>query len=145
MEEFEVATQLMKEWNVPSWIGTIVTLVLVMVLIKKYLLNGVGTKVYTLAEKIVTLEKERVSTQIKTEVDLKTLVCEIQKVSAAILQDRDHYGDRITLTEQHILDTIRPLSEKVGATHQAVMELFKVTEKREASVRDMAPREKKVS
>ncbi len=146
MNEFEVATQLMKEWNVPSWIGTIVTLVLVMVLIKKYLLNGVGTKVYTLAEKIVTLEKERVSTQIKTEVDLRSLVEGIKKMSTLVYESRDHSGDRINLVEQRILQRVHELDEKVCDTHKTTIELFHIIEKREnLPARDMGSREKKVS
>lgn len=146
MEEFEFASKLFKDWDVPGWIGTILMLIFLTVLVKKYLFNGIGTKLYGLFGEVIDLEKARIQTQTKTEVDLCTLVEEMKKMSVFLYESRDYYGGKINLIEQRILQRVHALDEKVCDTHKTTIELFHIIEKREnLPARDMGSREKKVS
>jgi len=135
MEEFEVANKLFKEWNVLSWAGASITLVVLLVLIKKYLFSGFGVALNNLTKTLITLETERARTITRTDMNLTALSEEIKKTSeriqalaTTIIQNREYCGNRIELVEQRFLESIRKVDMKIIDMYQVMTKLSQTTQ-----------------
>ncbi len=130
MNELEGVSKLLQDWNVDGWVGSIFTLVVIMITLKKYIFNGFGGTLTGLMKDYMGLESERVATLTKTEKDIHQLISEFKRVTDFLLQDRETYGTRIDLIESRLAKEIQSVNAKVCHVHQTAQEIFHNMEKR---------------
>lgn len=135
MELFEVANRLFKEWNILSWAGATITLIVLLVFIKKYLFSNFGMALNNLTKTLITLETERARTMTKTDMNVTALLEEIKKTSeriqalaTTIVQNREHCGNRIERVEQHFLESIQKVDMKIIDMYQVITKLSQTTQ-----------------
>ncbi len=139
MNELEGVSKLLQDWNVDGWIGSIFTLVIIMITLKKYMFNGFGGTLTGIMKDYMTLESSRVETLTKTEKDIHQLITELKKVTDFILQDRETYGARIDKVESLLMQEVQAVNDKVCHVHRTVTGIYHNMEKRGVFEGDNTP------
>ncbi len=137
MTDIEVLSKLIQDSNIGGWIGGIFSIIILLIIIKKYIFNGFGVTITTLIKDYLTLEETRVATLTKTEKDIHDLITELKRITEFILQDRETYSTRIGNVETRIdnikttlIQEIQEVDTKVCHIHKTSMDILHNIEKR---------------